>query len=86
MTDHEHVWGLTLEFDTDDPEFVRGVEVGMLYSALANEPYRFRQQVSAKNAEMVLRIAEATGRAVRTLSEVDDWLDVEFAEGAPDEP
>lgn len=53
-----------LAFDTDDPEFARGVEVGRLWEQLRNEPDAFVQEIHATNAEMVLRMGEATGRTV----------------------
>ena len=80
MSDDDYAYECVLPFDSDDPEFSRGVAIGMLWERLKAEPYRFRQQIQAENAEMVLRISEATGRAVRIISDVDDWLDVEFAE------
>jgi hypothetical protein len=75
----EVTYSLVLPFDSDDPEFARGMTCGMLWEALKNDPHRYRVQVTADCAEMVLRISEATGRAVMTLSDVDNWLDVEFA-------
>lgn len=77
--EREQGWGLALAFDTDDEEFCRGVEAGCLYERLQHDPHTVRQQVHGNNAEMVVRIGEATGRHVRVLSDVDDWLDVEYA-------
>lgn len=51
-------YNLVLPFDTDDPEFRRGVEAGALWAHLEHEPY-VAKTVHADNAEMVMRIAEA---------------------------
>jgi hypothetical protein len=78
--DEEATYGLVLPFDSDDPEFARGMTCGMIWERLKHEPYRLRQQVRSDCSEMILRIAEATGRHVHTVSDTDDWLDVEFGE------
>ena len=80
----EPTYGMVLPFDTDDPEFARGCEVGMLWEALKHNPHRHRVQLRGATAEMALRISEATGRTLSVLSDVDDWLDVEFGEGIDD--
>jgi hypothetical protein len=66
-----------LAFDTDNSEFVRGVEVGRLWEQLqSGEPVV--QEIHASNAEMLLRMAEATGRSLRA-DELDDrWLLAHF--------
>lgn len=58
MSDGEDGLRLVLPFDTDDPEFRRGVEAGALWAHLEHEPY-VAKTVHADNAEMVMRIAEA---------------------------
>lgn len=68
-----------LKFDTSTPDFVRGVEVGRLWATIKQSPGPVEEIVHASNAEMVLRIAEATGRSVRS-EEVDEtWLLVKFS-------
>lgn len=69
---------LRLPFDTDDPEFTRGVEIGLLWAALRDNPGTQVFTLHATNAEMILRVAEVTGRAVRSLELGEDWLDVRF--------
>ncbi len=59
-------YALALAFDTDDPEFCRGVEVGRLWEMLHGTDDPIEESVQTSNAEMVLRMAEATGRAVRS--------------------
>ena len=64
---------LALAFDTPGADFMRGVEVGRLWEQLKGEA-AVEQELHVSNAEMVLRLAEATGRRVR-VSELDDtWM------------
>jgi len=67
------VYNLALAFDTDSPEFARGVEVGRLWEMLKTEG-AFIQPIHSENVEMVMRIAEATGRKMR----VEDTTDLEW--------
>ena len=64
-----------LAFDTDDPEFARGVEIGRLWEMLRHHDDAFIQEIHATNAEMVLRMGEATGRTL-TAEEMDGdvWM------------
>ncbi len=72
-------YGCVLPFDNDNHDFVMGVEVGRLWEMLKT-PEGIEQTVHAVNAEMILRIAEATGRTVVS-EEVDDvWIIVTFSE------
>ena len=79
--------GLILAFDSDDPEFARGFEAGRLWAQLRGNPDEpFNELIHARNAELVLRMAEATGRHVRADEVGDDWLEVVFgaSEGVPE--
>lgn len=79
-------YGLALAFDTNDPEFARGVEVGKLYEYLRWNPgEEFEQVVHLSNAEMVLRIAEALGRPVVSEEYDGTWMAVTFG-AAVEEP
>ena len=49
-----------LRFDTDDPEFLRGFEIGVLWERL-NASGWCHMAVSASNAEMVMRVAQVAG-------------------------
>ncbi len=49
-----------LRFDTDDPEFARGFEIGILWERL-NSLGSCHMAVQASNAEMVMRVARAMG-------------------------
>lgn len=81
MESHGSPFELLIPFDTDDPEFVRGIEVGMLHARLVHGGQSpVYGIVHATNAEMMLRLAEAHHVPVRA-DDLGDWLAVEF--GAP---
>jgi hypothetical protein len=73
MTDADY--GLALPFDSDEPEFRRGVEIGMLWAGLVRDGYA-EASVHADCAEMIIRIAEATGLPFTADPVGDDWLHV----------
>jgi len=75
--------GLLLPFDTDEPEFARGFEAGRLWALLRLGHDIDEEFVSAENAEMMLRLSEATGRPVSAQLLDEHWMTVSF--GAPDE-
>lgn len=70
---------LLLPFDRDSTEFVRGVEVGMTWARLAEEPRPFAMVAHVDNAEMMLRIAEAYGLCVTATETDGDWLELTFS-------
>ncbi len=68
---------LVCPFDTDDPEFTRGFEAGVLWATLrSGEPCE--ATIHGTNAEMAMRMAEATGRPFCGEDLGDDWLAVSF--------
>ncbi len=70
-----------LPFDTDDPEFARGFEAGRLWTLLRETPDApLEANVCVENAEMVLRIADASKREVRSEELGDGWIGVTFSE------
>jgi hypothetical protein len=70
-----------LRFDTDDPQFVRGFELGSLWRELrAEEETDVTAYVHGSNAEMVMRAAEATGRKVVSEELGEGWLLVHFCD------
>jgi hypothetical protein len=69
---------LELAFDTDDPEFARGVEAGLLWERARIERDPFEETVHLTNAEMMLRIADALGRPVASTELDDTWMTVRF--------
>lgn len=71
---------LLLSFDTEDGEFARGFEAGRVWALLRAHPdEKVEEYVHAANAEMLLRMGEATGRAVRAEDVDDTWVLVTFA-------
>lgn len=71
-------YACALRFDTDSPDFVRGVEVGRLWEIVRHTEGSVEELVHASNAEMVLRIAEALDRRVSSECLDDTWLSVTF--------
>lgn len=69
---------LALAFDTDDPEFARGVEIGRLWERLRGDPEPIAEMVHVHNAEMVLRIAEALDRSAISDEHDATWMSVQF--------
>jgi hypothetical protein len=68
-----------IAFDTNDPEFVRGFEIGRLWTMLRTEPEQsVEEYLRATNVEMALRLAESTGRNVQSTELSDTWLFVRF--------
>ena len=68
-------YSLALPFDSDEPEFRRGVEAGMLWADLEHLP-GVTVSIHADNAEMVMRIAEARGLPFSAEPVGEDWLRV----------
>jgi len=76
MSDHEDAeYSLLLRFDSDEPEFTRGFEVGQIWERLKHESI-FDGPVHAENAEMVMRIAEAVGCEFSGTHATDGWVHV----------
>jgi hypothetical protein len=69
---------LAVAFDTDDPEFARGVEIGRLWEQLRGDAGRVTETIHIANAEMVLRLADARGWAVVSEEHDETWMTVTF--------
>lgn len=67
---------LALPFDTDEPEFRRGVEIGMLWERLQRAVVPVTATVHADCAEMVMRLAEAHSLPFTAKSLGGDWVGV----------
>ncbi len=67
---------LGFELDTDNPEFIRGFEVGALNARLRIEEDTFSQMISAASYEMLRRMADAAGRLYRADLINDKWMNV----------
>jgi hypothetical protein len=68
-----------LQFDTDDAEFVRGFEAGRLWALLRATDDEVVECIHASNAEMAMRLAEATDRSVGATELENDWLEATFS-------
>lgn len=68
-----------LPFDTDDAEFARGFEAGRLWALLRSDEDEIVECIHASNAEMVMRLAEATERSVVATELGHDWLKATFS-------
>lgn len=77
MESESHV--LALAFDTDDPQFARGVEIGRLWERLRVEVEPVVEMVHVANAEMILRMAEALQRPVVSDEHDVVWMTVSFS-------
>ncbi len=71
-------FALALAFDTNTTEFVRGVEVGRVWEMLKQSDEVVEDCLHNSNAEMLLRIGEATGRSVSSEELDDTWMWVTF--------
>jgi hypothetical protein len=72
-------YGCLLPFDSDDPEFARGFELGRLWELLRERPEdEVLEYAHAANAEMLIRLGEATSRRVRSEELGGGWLSVTF--------
>jgi len=72
-------YSLILAFDSDNPEFTRGVEIGLLWSDLyVPKSEMFIVTMHLSNSEMMLRVAETLGYIVR-IKELDSvWCEATF--------
>jgi hypothetical protein len=83
MSDHPLGHSCVLPFDRDTSDFARGFEAGRLWALLRLMPDQpIEETVHVSNAEMLIRMSEATGRPVRATEMDSDWLEATFdAEG-----
>jgi len=68
---------LLLAFDTDSPEYSRGVELGILWETLRRDGHA-RCMMHDGNAEMMIRAAEALNLPFRAEPAGDGWLHAEI--------
>lgn len=77
--DRKEAFGLALPFDTDEPEFRRGVEVGMMWTHLQRYDGERSFTVHADCAEMAIRLGEALGLNFSAEDLADGWVEVTYA-------
>ena len=75
-----------LAFDTDDAMFARGFEAGRVWGMLRAAPEEaFSEAVHAANAEMMIRMAEATDREFTAKDLGGDWVAIRFGPSRAEE-
>jgi hypothetical protein len=72
----EPEYGLLLAFDSDDPEFTRGFEIGQLWERLSRDGFLHQPLAHASNAEMFMRIAEAKSLPFSAETINDEWMSI----------
>jgi hypothetical protein len=68
-------FSLALAFDTDDPEFCRGVEAGRLWEQLKTGE-EVQQTIHATNSEMAIRMCESLEREFSAEVLDDTWVEL----------
>lgn len=76
MSDDDESFGLVLAFDSADPEFARGFDIGNIYGQLKADPYHLEATIQAGNAEMLMRCAEQAGYTFAAEPCGDDYVSV----------
>lgn len=79
MSHDDQTYGLVLPFDTDNEEFVRGWQLGMLWARM-EDAGRAEGLVYTRSAEMVMRIAESKGVPFTATVHDDTWTWVTIGE------
>jgi len=77
-------FALLLEFDRGSTDFRDGFELGRLWALAQEQDEEFTETVHVSNAEMLLRIGEATRREVSWEETVDGYAEVTFAAPPPE--
>lgn len=78
--DSEGAFEPILAFDSDSAEFSRGFEAGRIWALLSVVPTtKLVEVVHCRNAEMMLRMAEAMRYRVSSEEGDDVWMRVEFS-------
>lgn len=71
-----------LTFDRSGRKFALGFECGRIWALCRSDEAEISETVHAANAEMMLRIAESTGRPVESTDVDDQWIEVRFGAAA----
>lgn len=76
---------LAIQTDSENPEFARGIQVGIIWQLLFSEVDEFEIPVYASNAEMVMRLCETLHYSYEAKYEEEvpqgidrDWMIVSF--------
>lgn len=77
-------YSLILPFDSDNEDFVRGFEAGRIWVLMEENPEKLKSVIfHAVNAEMVMRMLEQKGLAIK-VNFTDDERWMKFDD--PDDP
>lgn len=72
---------MLLEFDEQGAKFARGFECGRVWTLLREYPAsEITETAHARNAEMFIRMAEATDRPFSSVDVSEDHIEVTFGE------
>lgn len=71
--DDDEIYGLVLPFDSDDLEFTRGFEAGMIWQQMQMKVPVIEQHLSGANAEMAMRMAEIEDYTFSAEDLSNDW-------------
>jgi hypothetical protein len=71
-------FGLLLAFDDESKKFASGFECGRIWALLRENAMAQDFDVHVENAEMMMRMAEATDRAFHAEEMKDGWVTVYF--------
>lgn len=69
-----YFYGPAIEFDSDDPEFVRGAEIGELIAKLSLTREPVEDLLHSSNEEMLRRVAHAFGREYSVEAVDEGWI------------
>ena len=75
MAEPDNPYSLLLPFDTDDPQFRRGVEIGVLWANLQHSGHA-KETVHWDTAGMVMRIADEKGLRFSAVPVDESWVTV----------
>lgn len=70
---HQVLW-----FDTDQPEFFRGFEMGKVWAQMRDDKDEIMEHVHVRNTEMCMRLAEAGRYFFVAEYLTDDYMVVAF--------
>lgn len=77
-------YSLVQAYDTDDPEFFRGAEIGYLEAKVELlGGVAIREVMRRSNEEMVRRVSEGAGRGLHVEAIDSEWMEVTLEPASP---
>lgn len=77
-SDDEESFGLMLPFDTDDAQFRRGIEIGIMWAELQAPGGQREFQIHADCAEMAIRLGESRRMPFKADPVNEDWMVIRY--------